>query len=284
LRVYGRRGVGQRLERTFLGRCLRSFLALGGIDRAMALAAQAFTALIPLLILISALTPTGNGNLVADALVGKFRLTGEAAQMVHTIFAQPPDSSTGALSVVLLVSSGLSLTRRMQRMYLQAWRLERHAGPWGSLNATLSLAALLVEIGLLNLARTLTRGLPFHQVLSWPVSVLGGLVLWTSVPWLLLDRRIRWRRLLPAGALATACASAYAVATTIYMPRLMLSYSRRYGLFGVTLALVGWLLCISVIVVVATVIAAEFDRAQEPWAQRLRTRLHVEAPESHLAR
>jgi membrane protein len=53
----------------------------------------------------------------------------------------------------------------------------------------------------------------------------------------------------------------------------MESYSRRYGLFGVTLALVGWLLCVSLIVVVATIVAAEFDRAPEPWARRLRSRL-----------
>ena len=48
------------------------------------------------------------------------------------------------------------------------------------------------------------------------------------------------------------------------------SYSERYGLFGVTLALVGWLLAISFIVVAATVVAAELDRAPEPWARRLR--------------
>ena len=53
--------------------------------------------------------------------------------------------------------------------------------------------------------------------------------------------------------------SLYGVATSIYMPHLMESYSERYGLFGVTVALVGWLLCISFIVVAATVVAAEFD-------------------------
>jgi membrane protein len=54
------------------------------------------------------------------------------------------------------------------------------------------------------------------------------------------------------------------------MPRLMTSYSERYGLFGVTVALVGWLLCIAFIIVGSTVVAAEFDRAPEPWATRLR--------------
>ena len=58
-------------------------------------------------------------------------------------------------------------------------------------------------------------------------------------------------------------AGLYGVATSIYMPPLMESYSERYGLFGVTISLVGWLLCISFIVVAATVIAVEFDRAPD---------------------
>jgi membrane protein len=113
-------------------------------------------------------------------------------------------------------------------------------------------------------------------MLGAPISVLASLVLWTSVPWLLLDRRIPWRRLLPGGALAAAGSGVYGIATTIYMPRLVTSYSERYGLFGVTLALVGWLLCMSLIVIVATVAAAEFDRAPELWARRLRATLAID--------
>jgi membrane protein len=243
------------------------------MDRAMALASQAFTALIPLLMLASALAPRSNEDFVADAIIRRFELTGSAADAVQQVFAHSGESSTGILSVVLLVFSGTSLARRMQRMYLQAWQLEPHPRVRASLNATLGLGALLIEIGLLYLARTLVRELPFDWVAGAPLSLLASLVLWTSVPWLLLDRRIAWRRLLPAGALAALGASLYGVASSIYMPHLMESYNQRYGLFGVTLSLIGWLLCISLIVVTATVVAAEFDRAQEPWARQVRLRL-----------
>ena len=56
----------------------------------------------------------------------------------------------------------------------------------------------------------------------------------------------------------------------------MESYSERYGLFGVTLALVGWLLTVSLIIVASTVVAAELDRAEEPWARRVRSRFGIE--------
>jgi membrane protein len=75
--------------------------------------------------------------------------------------------------------------------------------------------------------------------------------------------------------LTAACTALYGVATTVYMPQLFETYSQRYGLFGVTLALVGWLLCISFIVVAATVVAAQFDRDDDPWARRMRVRLRM---------
>jgi membrane protein len=51
-------------------------LALQGIDRAMALAAQAFTALIPLLLVVSAVAPSDRRDLVSDAVIRKFQLAG----------------------------------------------------------------------------------------------------------------------------------------------------------------------------------------------------------------
>jgi membrane protein len=132
---------------------------------------------------------------------------------------------------------------------------------------------MLLEVVLLYLVRSFFRGLPFNAALVLPLSALASLVLWTSIPWLLLDRRLQWRRLLPGGVLAGVAVALYGVATGVYMPRLMETYSDRYGLFGVTIALVGWLLCISVIVVSATVTAAELDRAGEGWAVWLRARL-----------
>jgi membrane protein len=261
-----------RLEATFAGRCATSFLEMQGIDRAMSISAQAFTSLVPLMLLTSALS-RGGSNGAGAALVHRFHLTGESARVAEEVFARPGGSSVGALSVVLLLFSGISFTRRVQRMYLVVWRVPPRAGVGGSINAAFGLAALLLEVGLLSSLSSLIRHLPQGNLLTYPLSILASLVLWTSVPWLLLDRRVHWRRLLPGGALTAVCAAVYSVATSLYMPRLIESYSSRYGLFGVTLSLIGWLLATALIIVSATVVAAEFDRAPEPWAQRLRARL-----------
>ena len=255
---------------------MAGLLEFQALDRAMAIAAQAFTALIPLLILVGAVSPVGQQDVVADALIGRFRLGGNASAAVRQVFDHPAGASTGLLSVVLLVFSGVSLTRRLQRMYQQAWELPPNNGLRNSLNAMLGLATLVTEIALLYFVRSLVRPLPTGWVLGAPLSVVGAVLLWTTIPWLLLDRRLRWSRLLPAGVLTAACTAVYGVATTVYMPRLLETYSLRYGLFGVTLALVGWLLAIAVIVVAATVVAAQFDRDDDPWARRLRARFRIQ--------
>jgi membrane protein len=241
----------------------------------MAIAAQAFTALIPLLILIGALAPADHQDIVSDALIGRFRLGGDAAAAVRQVFEHPAGASTGLLSVLLLVFSGVSLTRRLQRMYQQAWELPPNKGLRNSLNAMLGLATLVTEIALLYFARSLVRPLPTGWILGVPLSAAGAVLLWTTIPWLLLDRRLRWSRLLPAGVLTATCTALYGVATTVYMPQLFETYSLRYGLFGVTLALVGWLLAVSFIIVAATVVAAEFDRDDDPWAIRMRARFRI---------
>lgn len=274
--THDREAIRRRLEDSFVGRCLGTVVAMQGVDRAMVIASQAFTALIPLLMLVSSLAPKSNRDLVSDAIIRRFELTGSAAEAVQQVFATSQQATTGMLGAVLLLFSGVSLARRMQRMYAQAWRVDLRPGVRGSFNAAIGLGALLLEVALLALARTLVRALPLDWVLGAPLTLAASMLIWTSIPYLLLDRRIEWRRLLPGGAIAALSASVYGVASTLYMPRLLESYSLQYGLFGVTLALIGWLLCISFIIVGATVLAAELDRAPEPWARRVRMALGSE--------
>ena len=112
--VHDLRTFTRRLETTFLGRSVRQFIALQGIDRAVVLSSQAFTALIPLLLLVSALAPADKGDVVAAAIVRRFELGGESADAVNQLFAHPGGGSIGLLSVFLLLFSGISLARRLQ--------------------------------------------------------------------------------------------------------------------------------------------------------------------------
>jgi membrane protein len=221
-------------------------------------------------VLVTALAPADDRDAVSAAIIRRFELSGSAADSMAQLFAHSGNGSTGVLSVFLLFFSGVSLAKRLQRMYQQAWGLEAWPRGGRALNAALGLTVLVLGISLLYFARALLGALPAGDVLVTPVFFLSSFLLWSTVPWLLLDRRIAWRRFIPAGALTAACATAYGAFSIVYMPRQLASYSERYGLFGVTLALIGWLLGVALIIVAATAVAATMDRAQDPWARQIR--------------
>jgi membrane protein len=228
------------------------------------------------LVLVTALAPADDRDAVSAAIIRRFELNGSAADSMVQLFTHSGNSATGVLSVFLLVFSGVSLAKRLQRMYQQAWELEASPGAGRALNAALGLTVLVLGISLLYFARALVGSLPAGDVLVMPLFFLSSFLLWSTVPWLLLERRITWRRFIPTGALTAACSTAYGAFSTVYMPRQLASYSERYGLFGVTLALIGWLLGIALIIVAATAVAATLDRAQDPWARRIRRAHGVE--------
>jgi membrane protein len=270
-----------RARGSFLGRCVLRFLAMEGIDRCIVLSSQAFTALIPLLILVATLAPGGQSDVIATGMIRKFGLSGDSAAAVTQLFTLPPDSTGGVsiFSAFLLVFSGVSFTRRMQRMYRAAWGQEK-TGVRGNVFAALGLLLMIAEVGVVYLIRTLVRNLPLDWLLMLPLSAAAGLALWTSIPYLLLNRQVHWRRLVVSGGLAATALAIYSVATTVYMPQLIEKYTRELGLFGITIALLGWLLAVAGVTVASAAIGAEFDASRATWAVDLKLRFRLYDPAS----
>ena len=95
------------------------------IDRSLALGAQAFGALIPLLIVLQAVQPGSRS--IDDEIVDRFALTGIAATSVHRAFSVTTGSpqTVTVLGFALLLISALSFTRRLQRLYAETWGSSR---------------------------------------------------------------------------------------------------------------------------------------------------------------
>ncbi len=269
-----------RAQGSFLGRCVLRFVRIGGLDRCIVLSSQAFTALIPLLILAGALAPAGDEDAVAQSLIRKFGLSGDSADAVTQLFTTPAGGSSGVgiFSAFLLLFSGVSFTRRLQRMFRAAWEQEK-SGVLGGLFAALGLVVLIIEVLVAYGARSLFRQFPPDWLWALPVTFVTGMVLWTSIPYLLLNRQVHWRRLLFGGATAGAATTAFGVATTVYMPQAVTSSTEDFGLFGITISIIGWLLAAAGVLVASTVVGAEFDASPDPWIRRLKTRFGLFDPE-----
>jgi uncharacterized membrane protein YvlD (DUF360 family) len=269
----------QRLSESFLGRCTWRFIMMSGLDRCIVLSSQAFTALIPLLILVSTLAPAGHEDLISRTIIRKFGLTGDSAEAVEQLFNIPADatSSMSLFSGLLLIYSGVSFTRRMGAMYRSAWEQEK-AGVRGGLFAALGLLVLIVEVLIVYFVRSLVQQLPLDWLWAIPITTVSGLVLWTSIPYLLLNRQVHWRRLVVAGATTAVGTTVLSMATTVYMPPLVERYTSEFGLFGITMALIGWLLVASSILVASTAFGAEFDASQGRWIRGLKERFGLQDP------
>jgi len=266
-----------RVSKSFAMRCLRRFQGIQGRDRTLVLAGQAFTTLVPLLILLSALS--SSDDLVASRIITRFHLEGEAADAVRTLFARPPDAA-GAMTVVgvaLLLVSLLSFTKAWQRTYEAAWELPP-AGLRGTLAGLSGVALLVAQVIVLAIITGVVRGAPAGGLLSVVIRVLVASVLWWELQYLLLSRRIGRRMLIP-GAVVAACGQVVvSIYSATWMPRLVATDAERYGVIGVTFALLTWLILVSAGVVVSAVVSAEIGLSGGPVRRRQQEVHEVEEP------
>ena len=271
--------LSERVRSSFLGRCVLRFVLIQGFDRCIVISAQTFTALIPLFIVVASAAPAGQEDVISQAIIKRFALSGEPAAAVEQLFTTPPDatSETTIFSALLLIYSGVAFTRGLQRMYRAAWGQDK-AGIRSALFASLGLTALILEMVVAYWIRAFVSRFPLEWLWAIPLSAAIGFVLWTSIPYLLLERQVHWRRLLAAGATSSLGMTLFAFATPIYIPQLMTRATADFGLFGVTITIVGWLLVAAGILVAAAVIGAEFDASVAPWLVGVKNRFALVDP------
>jgi membrane protein len=253
--------VADRVAGSFLVACLLRYVHIGGRDRILVLAGQAFMALIPLFIVIAAVGP--NNNTVGRRMIERFGLTGSAADAVRTLFARPPDAA-GAITLtgaVVLFFSTLSYARSLQRTYEAAWNLPS-VGWRGTVQGLAGVALMLSEIAALALLAGLIRRLPAGGALTFLLPAPLVVLLWLQLQRLLLSGRVTRRRLLP-GALAAGAGQVFiSVYSAAWMPHLISENAAQYGVIGVTFALLTWLIVVSAAMVVAAVVSAEAGARQ----------------------
>jgi membrane protein len=227
---------------------IERFVAVQGVDRAVALGALAYTAILPLLIVYASLLPRADSEDFADALIREFELRGATATTFKRAFApaNEVESSVTALGMLLLIISALSFTRGMQRMYEGAFGLEN----LGVRNTPRAALWLLVVTAFLSLRPLVIDAL--HGWVDVTVTLALSTALWLLTPYLLLGRRVSWRRLLPSAVLAAIGMAGVGVWSAIWMPRTLTSSAAQFGVIGIGFALLTYLVVVGSVVVVAT--------------------------------
>jgi membrane protein len=246
----------RRLEETRPGRYVTALIDMRVVDRSLALASKLFVAILPLSILSTALVTK---KAFGDQLVIRFRLTGQGADAARALFAAPTivQSGVGLLGLLILTSSVLSFARALERVYLDSWRLPAEHG---ALRGRLTwLAGFCLYLAVITPVHSLLVSLSLPGF-TGPVNAFFAAAMFVWTPYVLLGRRVAWRRLVPTGAISGAAMLAFGLGSVVVMPGIVTHNAARYGYIGVAFSMVTWLFAAAAVIIAAAVLGALIDQ------------------------
>ncbi|MEE4024112.1 hypothetical protein V1Y59_13590 [Gordonia sp. PKS22-38] len=239
-------------------RVLRDLAVNDITDRAMTLAAQAFTAVLPMVILMSALP---SHDMVAGALDG----LGINPQQVDLTDSSTPDSVTafGVLGALMVVAGATSLSRALGRMYVSIWRVAKLplSGWWRWVVVILLLPIGVVAQGFAASLHGLTvTGMTVdgYGLVGVILEIAATFVIWTSMftllPRLLVSSQVPMRLLALNGAVTGALITVFLVGSRIALPAFLTETTQHFGTLGLVFAAISWLFFFAGIVVVCAIV------------------------------
>lgn len=246
-------------EGSYPAAVIRRFFALELLDRSFGLAAQAFVALLPLVIVVVSVFVTDTAELIATSLGNRFGLDDAARTALRVLFDHSGTAAISWLAIIISLLSAFSLSRRLSRAYAAIFevpplprRQSWHGLVWIALQVTLLVGA--------STLRDLRGGSGAFVALLAVVALFG---LWFGADFAGV------RLLVPAAPSRLVAASAVvssvgragiAVWAYFYMSRSLESQAEQYGPIGVTFALFTYLLAGVLVYLVAPLIVTTWVR------------------------
>jgi membrane protein len=243
--VFGR-WPGRVLTRSLTG-CLRIDI----FDRAMTIAAQTFTSVLPILILIA----TWAGAGAADEATEAVDLPDESASLLDEAVHGADTTAFGVIGALIVIVSATSLSRALNRAFTAVWSLPRPrnrlASAWRWLAAVVVLALSIILVrGLVTLAGEL----PPPRAWQSATTFASDFAVAVFLPWVLLAGAVRPRLLVPGAALFAAVMLVVRPVSALWLPRALESSADRFGSIGVAFSYLAWLYAVSFCFLAAAVI------------------------------
>ena len=221
-------------------------------DRAMTLAAQAFTSILPLLIMMAAVLGRHDRRLLVDAL----GLPDSSRRLLTTALGGSHSSAFGFVGCLFVVISATSLTRALTRAYAVCWSVRaRTTGLAGAGRQIVTVLAITAFVVVARLFGRLAGELPAPRL---GYAVLTGVVeaaVAVATPRILLGPAVGRARLLTAGGLFGVMMIGVRAAGSVYLPRALQASADRYGSIGLAFTFLGWLYVIAFCLLLSAVFA-----------------------------
>lgn len=236
--------------RTLL-RCLAGLLHVQIFDRAMTLAAQAFTSIFPLLIMFGTLLGAKQSTEFADLL----NLPAASKRLLAETLSSQGVGSFGVISALVVLFSATGLARAMVRAYAIIWdigKVRSGAAAAGRWLLTVLLLSAFVIIG--RLIGGVSSHLPLPGMSRTVIMLAADCGVTVLVPMLLLGGAVPARLLIPGGLIFALVMMAVRPAGAIYLPRALSSSDSHYGTIGLAFTYISWFYVLSFCLLGAAVI------------------------------
>ncbi|GGZ84073.1 YhjD/YihY/BrkB family envelope integrity protein [Streptomyces echinoruber] len=233
---------------TTAGRLLPALLAVNVVEGAVRLAAQAFIAVLPLLMAVAAFAPRSVQELLADSVSTVLGVRGDTLEEVRRTFHATGTTrdTAGAAGLVLTLVSATAFSRALQAVCERCWSLPRapvRAAAWRWL------LWLVVWLAVLLVQAPLRGGFGTGVVSGLVLSLLSATLLWWWTQHLLLGGRVDWRSLLPGSVLAGAGSVALSRVAELMMPTAMRRSFDEFGPLGPVFTFLSWLIAVFLVAV-----------------------------------
>ncbi|MFI7600379.1 YhjD/YihY/BrkB family envelope integrity protein [Actinoplanes sp. NPDC049681] len=232
-------------------------------DRSMTLAAQAFTSVFPVLILLGAVLGPSRTSHISDLA----HVPESSRRVIDEALSHQGIGAFGVLGSLVVLLSSTGLARALARAYGAVWSVPRTpTGPRAAWRwfATVLLLALFA-VGTRMLGR-LTAGMPLAAVWSAVLLLLADCTLAVLLPLLLLAHTLPVRSALPGGLAFGLMMLAVRPVGARYLPWALRTSEERYGAIGVAFTYIGWLYILAFCLLLAAVVghAIEQERRNHP--------------------
>ncbi|WP_168626534.1 YhjD/YihY/BrkB family envelope integrity protein [Cryobacterium sp. BB307] len=247
-----------RLRTTALGRFVMrtssSLVEIEVFDRAMTLAAQAFTSILPLVIVVAALR-RGDAEPIGRGLSNYLGLNDSAATALERVVPASSDvfNALGWFGTLLLIVSATAFSRALERFYARVWS-KRKLGFRAAWRLFAVLATILLGLVLVQLTRSVLRGDGTYVAFRGVAEFVLWTVVWLLAGWIVLNRTVSFRSLLPGAVLCGIGLALVGGVGRIYLPVALASAAAQFGVLGITIAYVGWLFVLMSVVVIGVTI------------------------------
>ena len=239
-------------------------------DRAMTLAGQAFTSVLPLVILWT----TISGSSALDTLLSGLGMSSKDVDVPDSVTDLPASSFSafGVLGALMVIGGATSLARAIGRMYVSIWQIRKlpYSGWWRWVVVIFIFpAAVSVQVFAAKLHNVSTA---LFGLVGLAVEIVATLLLWVAVwfavPRLMVSRQLPLR-IVTINAVVTGVAiTIYLIGSYFFAPRAAATTTHHYGTLGLVFVAISWLFIFAAIVIVSTIMvraAAVDDSAIGRW-------------------